>query len=163
MSRFLDATEIRHIAMPVWLFAIGAFAALSRREIGDIEPGDPLFMKITRLGNMGVWIIECTDVDVDDRAFSELALPGQRGSALVAEAAFHPRRGIVNAALAPAESDLVGREKHQRDDRRPGVPPAAMAVAVADLRRLPDGLVAHRAAHAAAGNRHRFFTHDYPL
>ena len=63
-----------------------------------------------------------------------------------------PAHREVEGVAGREAAAAVGVEEDQGDDRRPGVPPAAMTVAVADLPWLPMGFVTHRAAHAAAGD-----------
>jgi hypothetical protein len=135
----------------IWLFAFGANAAIAWAVVGNIEPCDPVLMIPVPVGNKVVGIVESADVELDDWRVlrAGAAFPGRRSSALATEGAFYPRRGIVDAAIARREAQLVGLERHKCDNRCAGVPPAAMAVAVAvavaDIQRLPDGFVAHRA------------------
>ena len=72
----------------------------------------------------------------------------------------HTWRGGIDPALPLREADLLRIEGHEGDHRRAGMAPAAGAVAVSDSQGLADGLVADRSAHAAAGYRFRFGTHD---
>lgn len=131
----------------IWLFAFGANAAIAWAVVGNIEPCNPFLMIPVPVGNKVVGIVESADVELDDWRVlrAGAAFPGRRGSALATEGAFYPRRGIVDAAIAPREAQLVGLEHHKCDNRCAGVPPAAMTVAEADLQRLPDGFVAYRA------------------
>lgn len=119
--------------------------------IGDIEPFDSFVMKPMESWSIGVEIIDCTHVELDDHAFPVFAFPSQRGSALAAEGTFYTRRGFVDAALVPTEPDLVSHENHKGHHRRAGVPPTTKTMAVADVQRLADGLGAHHTAHPAAG------------
>ena len=87
-----DASVLSRVAVTVWLFAVDTFAAIARKYVGDIEPGNPFLMIPVSVGYKGVGIIERADINLDYHVFPVITFPSQRRSALATEGTCHPRR-----------------------------------------------------------------------
>ncbi len=124
---------------------------MAGQAVGDVEPGDALVVEAVGARHQDVGVVEGADVELDDRPqIAAVALPGQRRPTVAAEGAADAGRSFVDLALGSAESDLAAGEAGQGNHRPAVVLAAAMAVAMGHREWLSAGLVAHRAAHAAA-------------
>ncbi len=131
----------------------GVGTALAWSIVGDFEPGYPLFMIPMSVGNKVVGIIERADVQEDEwevAPFCFLAFICQCGSTIPAKSSTHARRRIVNLAVTLCERDPFSFESRIGGDRCSGVPATAIAVTVPYSACLPDCLIPHITAHAAA-------------
>jgi hypothetical protein len=135
------------------MLLVAVSTALAWQIVGDFEPGNPLFMIPVPLGNMVVRIIERADVQEDEREvvpFFFLTFICERGPTIPAKSSTHARRRIVNLAVTFCERNPFSFKSRIGGDRRSGVVTTAMAVTVPYSTRLPDCLVSHFTAHAAA-------------
>lgn len=52
--------------MTVWLFVLSAKAAITRKTVGNFEPGDPFLVKPVPVRSKAIRIIEGADMELDD-------------------------------------------------------------------------------------------------